>query len=82
MIGEDDSWNEVDPATLFHLLAMACEMHGQRGFAAKNGVSVSYVNSIMNGRVPLSDRIAAMFGYSRKVTFVRSPDAIGNPIEL
>lgn len=42
---------------------------GQRAFAAAHGLTAAYVNDVIHGRRALADRILAMIGIKREVTY-------------
>lgn len=43
----------------------------QKAWAEKHGVSPAYVNDLLQGRREISDNVADMLGYERRVIFTK-----------
>ena len=53
------------------LVVACCSAGGQKAFAEKHKLSPAYVNDMIQGRRYISDDVAYILGWERKVRFIR-----------
>jgi hypothetical protein len=56
---------EISEEQLRTEIAQMCEIESQTSIADKIPVSKAYLNEIVNGKKPISEKVAQFFGYVR-----------------
>lgn len=62
----------LDAVDVHRALAVACKKAGgQKAFAEANGMSLGYVNDVLNGRRDAGDTILSALGFVRVIRYRR-----------